>query len=192
MTFTDIQINGDKEAKTKEERLPILSRALINSNSDKSKIDRTSILTSDETLFEISNIKKNTNNSLLNAIKETSIDCNLHQKSNKEGIMCYTFGSLHLMYFLINLIILLRKKIVFRLQNIKKIAWRGKIIKIQGVKYVIKNTDETNPKIGEIYDLNSYKQAKNGETNPILIGRTRVNPKNPKKIELLEVGDSNF
>ena len=42
------------------------------------------------------------------------------------------------------------------------------------------------------YDLNSYKQAKNGETNPILIGRTRVNPKNPKKIELLEVGDSNF
>lgn len=193
MTFTDIQINGDKEAKTKEERLPILSRALINSNSDKSKIDRTSILTSDETLFEISNIKKNTNNSLLNAIKETSIDCNLHQKSNKrEGIMCYTFGSPSSDVFSYKPDYSTEEKDSVQAQNIKKITWRGKIIKIQGVKYVIKNTDETNPKIGEIYDLNSYKQAKKGQTNPILVGRTRVNPKNPKKIQLLEVGDPNF
>ena len=39
-------------------------------------------------------IKKTTNDSILTAIKETSIDCKLHSKSNKnEGLMCYSFGS---------------------------------------------------------------------------------------------------
>ena len=42
---------------------------------DKSKIDKKIIFTSDETLYEISNIKKTTNDSILKAIKESSIDC---------------------------------------------------------------------------------------------------------------------
>ena len=40
------------------------------------------------------NIKKNTTDSILRAIKSSAIDCFLHTKSNsKEGIFCYSFGS---------------------------------------------------------------------------------------------------
>ena len=106
--------------------------------------------------------------------------------------MCYTFGSPSSDVFSYKPDYSTEEKDSVQAQNIKKITWRGKIIKIEGVKYVIKNTDETNPKIGEIYDLNSYQQAEMGETNPILVGRTRINPKNPKKIQLLEVGDPSF
>ena len=47
--------------------------------------------------------------------------------------------------------------------------------------------------MGEIYDLDSYYSAKqNPSINPILVGRTRVNPKNPKKIQFLLVNDPEF
>ena len=88
MTFTEKQILGDKEAQTKEGQQPLLSLALRNSKSDKSRIDRTTLLTSDESLFEISNIKKTTTNSILRAIKSSSIDCNLHYNSNKKERYC--------------------------------------------------------------------------------------------------------
>ena len=48
-------------------------------------------------------------------------------------------------------------------------------------------------KIGEIYDLDSYYAARdNPGVNPILVGRTIVNPKNPKKILFLRVDDPRF
>ena len=67
----------------KEDRVPLISQALKNSKADKSKLDKTTVLTSMKTLFEISNIKKTTNNSILKAIKESSVDCVIHSKSNK-------------------------------------------------------------------------------------------------------------
>ena len=68
---------------------------------------------------------------------------------------------------------------------------------IQGTKYALKRT-HPNPttklekSIGEVYDLDSYKQAKKHGTNPILIYKTRINPKNAKKIQVLKPGDENF
>ena len=34
--------------------------------------------------------------------------------------------------------------------------------------------------------------AKEGRGQPVLIGRTRLNPKNPKKIQMLDITDPEF
>uniref|UniRef100_A0A6C0JAZ6 Helicase ATP-binding domain-containing protein n=1 Tax=viral metagenome TaxID=1070528 RepID=A0A6C0JAZ6_9ZZZZ len=191
MTFTDKQINGDKEAANKEDRQPILSLALRNSKADKSKIDRITPLTSDEALFEISNIKKTTTNSILRAIKSSSIDCALHFNSNKkEGFACYSFGAPSVNSFSHKPNYSAEEKDSVAAQNLKGVTWEAFPITIQGTKYALKRTDPTNKKLGEIYDLESYLTAKNNPNiNPILIGRTIINPKNPKKIQFLNISD---
>ena len=94
MKFKDSHLKGDPTAEKKEDREALISTSLKTSMADRSKINKQIIFTSDQTLYEISNIKKTTNDSILTAIKETSIDCELHSKSNKnEGLMCYSFGS---------------------------------------------------------------------------------------------------
>mgnify|MGYP001200084616 CR=1 FL=1 len=60
---------------------------------DVSKLDKRQI-TSDEHLLEISGIKEEINRGVLKAIKETSIDCNIHANSGKkEGLSCFSFGA---------------------------------------------------------------------------------------------------
>ena len=61
------------------------------SQKDRSK-DGKSIFTSDQTLHEISVIKKNLTQSILNAVKESAIDCAIHNKGT-ENLQCYTFIS---------------------------------------------------------------------------------------------------
>ena len=56
MTFTQEQIKGNPDAPEKADREPKITINLRNSKADKSKIDR-KLFTSDETLYEISNIK---------------------------------------------------------------------------------------------------------------------------------------
>ena len=92
MTFTDEQLYGNPEGKTKQEKEPIVSIEL--KLKDVSKIDKKTPLTSDEALFEIQRIKKNITRGILRSIKESSIDCSIHSNSNsKEGLVCYSFGS---------------------------------------------------------------------------------------------------
>ena len=94
MKFKDTHLMGDPTAEKKKEEKPYCQFSIKNSMGDRSKINKQIIFTSDQTLYEISNIKKTTNDSILRAIKSSSIDCSLHSKSNKnEGLMCYSFGS---------------------------------------------------------------------------------------------------
>ena len=67
---------------------------------DISKIDQTSI-TTDESLYEIAQIKDNINQKILKSIKETSIDCNVYntkksKEKDDEQLICYgsNFGKL--------------------------------------------------------------------------------------------------
>ena len=198
MTFTEEQIKGNPDSDKAEERAPILSRSLRDSKSDKSKIDRTTLFTSDETLYEISNIKKNTTNSILRAIKSSAVDCFLHNKSNrKEGIFCYTFGTPSVNTFAYKPDLNLEEGDKVEEQNYEGKLWEGYPIKIQGVKYAIKRT-HPNPqtklekKIGFIYNLDSYMLAKEGKGSPTLVGRTRINPKNPNKIQMLPLDHKEF
>ena len=128
---------------------------------DRSKINKQIIFTSDQTLYEISNIKKTTNDSILRAIKETSIDCSLHSKSNKkEGLICYSFGSPSVNHIHINLIILPKKKIKFKHKIKKLLVKNGQQILLKSVVLnILKRTDENNKTIGEIYDLDAYNSG---------------------------------
>ena len=59
---------------------------------DRSKIDGITPLTTDQSLHEISTIKKKFNTQLLMAIKESSIDCITHMTAkSKESIKCFQF-----------------------------------------------------------------------------------------------------
>ena len=57
---------------------------------DVSKLDKKTPLTTDEYLFEISNVKHGINKQILNVITETSMDCALH---NKE-VSCFNYGKI--------------------------------------------------------------------------------------------------
>ena len=78
MTFTKEQVEGDLAI---ELRLKDVSK-LTNKAQ-----------TSDEKLFEVSNIKEQISGQILKSIKEASIDCATNVKSNsKEGLTCISFG----------------------------------------------------------------------------------------------------
>jgi hypothetical protein len=60
---------------------------------DVSKIDPGVSLTTDESLFEISEIKKRVNSQLLMAVKASAMDCALHKRpGSKENIQCFSYG----------------------------------------------------------------------------------------------------
>ena len=193
MTFTDKQLNGDPQAEKESDRAPVVSTELKNSKADKSKIDKTTSFTSDETLYEISSIKKTTSDSILKAIKEAAVDCQIHSQSNqKEGLVCYSFGNPTVTSFSSKPDFTKEEKDSVSKQNIKTKIWKAYPIKLEGIKYAIKRTDPKNKKIGEIYDLDSYMLAKKNKTAPELVGRTQINPNNPNVVELIKITDPNF
>jgi hypothetical protein len=59
--------------------------------SDVSRRDPTRLMTTDETLFELSDIKLAISNLLLKSVKSSSVDCQLHHKPHDSHI-CYHFG----------------------------------------------------------------------------------------------------
>ena len=134
---------------------------------DRSKIDNLTPLTSDQALYEISNIKEDINKSILKAVKESAIDCLLYLKSgNKENLKCFSFGSPS------------PEKISYqpsidqeeddsitqgnrREQNIK-----AKKIKIEGIDYAY------DPSSGKVFDYKSYLTK-----NPIQVGILEISGK---------------
>ena len=83
MTFSDEQLKSKLSIQLK--------------NNDKSKFGDSKDkrpLTSDEALNEIMNIKENITRNLLKAVKEASMDCGIHIKSNlEESLECFSFGN---------------------------------------------------------------------------------------------------
>jgi hypothetical protein len=81
MVFTQKQLDSDNAIE------------LRISSMDRGKIAPYPIQTTDEKLYEISNIKERLASQLLTGIKEASIDCATYTKSNtKEGLVCLSFG----------------------------------------------------------------------------------------------------
>ena len=94
MTFKEEHLYGVKDPETGEKTKAIVTDSTKLSKGDRSKEDKDKIFTSDETLYEISMRKKRISNSILKAIKETSVDCSVYSTANaREGIACYSFGN---------------------------------------------------------------------------------------------------
>ena len=199
MTFTERQLEGDPTSESKEGKGPLVSVEL--KLKDKSKLDSeqaiseygSTTITTDEALYEISNIKKNITAGILKAVKESSMDCAIHAGSNaKEGIACYSFGNPPPSSFSYKPSYGTEEKEQISKINKKQITWKAYPITIKGIKYALKRTNKKNKKIGEVYDLDSYMAAKKSGVNPILIGKIALKPDNPDKVRFIMVGDPDF
>jgi hypothetical protein len=74
--------------------LSVMSEAQKNSRDnlllmtqDLSRLDHETPISTDEYLYEISNVKESVNRQILMAVKETAVDCSLYK--NTENLVCY-------------------------------------------------------------------------------------------------------
>ena len=151
-------------------------------NKDLSKGNPKVPVTSDQLLFEISTIKENVSNQLTKIIKETSFDCNLYPHGN-ENISCLNFADPKNTTYAYTPDYSKQQNDVSVKSNKKKIEWTGKSITLHGVEYVYRRMS---PKLLNIYDLNSYKQAlENPNVNPVLIGTLEATAKGEQVFKLI-------
>jgi len=148
---------------------------------DVSKLDKTTPLTSDQALYEISNIKEEINKQLLRAVKESSFDCALHAKADdKEPLICMSFGNPAPSAFTTTPALTIEKDYdKEQKRNLKRVTWRAIEITISGRKYAFK-PDKKKSKTGEVYDLESYHRAKTRGGQAILVGKLVIDPKTRK------------
>ena len=130
------------------------------------------VVTTDEYMFEKSNIKEQINSSFIKTIKEASIDCNLY-KSNKDSdkYNCYTFNNPNVNNFLYAPSILQEEEDNTRKDNVETKTLNAKKIELDGKFFAI--TDDN-----VLYDYDSFITAQNnpGE-NPTIIGTLDVKNK---------------
>ena len=175
---------------TKEQQVPkvadkgMASKGLLE--KDVSKIDKITPLTSDQALYEISNIKENINKQLLIAVKESAFDCALHSKpGDKESLMCVSFGTPPPASFTTKPALTIEKDFdKEEKRNMKKITWKAVVVTLSrpGIgkrKYAFKR-DGPKAKTGEVYDLDSYQKARKSGGQAILVGRLGTDKKTGK------------
>jgi hypothetical protein len=165
MTFSKTQLESDLSIELR-----------IN---DVSKLDNKVPLTSDEALFELSNIKEDITKQLLIAVKETSMDCVLHYKpGSTEPLACYSFGNPAPDKFSYTPSITNEEN-----DKVSKINQKTKTIKafsanINGVRYALNK--ETN----ELYDYESYvNSVKDSNINPRKVGNIVKTKEGKTKVE---------
>jgi hypothetical protein len=119
--------------------------------------------TSDQYLYEISQIKSNLTSQLTDAIKESSFDCNIYSNGK-----CFNFGDTNNANYSYVPDYSQQQGDTIVQANKKKIEWVGKEITIGDVKYVYR---EINKNLGYIYDYGSYNAALiDNSMNPLQIG----------------------
>jgi hypothetical protein len=129
---------------------------------DLSKIDKLPV-TSDQLLFEISEIKGNLTRQLTESIKESSFDCQLYSNGK-----CVNFGEPNVSKF--SYFPDYTKEgddNSYKLNQTQKITWKGKPITVGGVEYVYKRINDN---LLNLYDKDSFTAAlKNPSVEPLLI-----------------------
>ena len=149
---------------------------------DHSKKDLNMPFTTDQTLFEIAEIKDGINSQILKAIKETSIDCSLYNNNPDEPLTCYGFGLVRENQFSSypRLETDLAEKV--SVSDAPSRKWKGVEIEDPktGIKYAM------NPNTREVYDLESYKQSVSTGSDMILIGRLVERKVDGKKVFLIQ------
>ena len=134
---------------------------------DVSRLDKKTPITTDENLYELSSVKQKINNQILNAIKESAVDCNLYSntsKSKDDQLVCYGFGKVESNAFSSYPSFERDTQSKSGLDT-KKINWKGVVIKENDTEYVL------NKGTNEVYDYTSYKRALELGTELIKIGK---------------------
>ena len=133
---------------------------------DKSRKDDITPVSTDETLYEIASAKEEITTNIMTAVKESSIDCALHIKSNSaEKLKCFTFGSSGSSKFAYMPAFEEEQSDAIADKNQKEVEWKAKQIEVDGVKYALNK--ETN----EVYDLDSYMNGRPVKIADLIIGK---------------------
>lgn len=135
---------------------------------DISRVDKKTPVTTDETLYEIASSKQRINNEILRAIKETAVDCNIYsgskQGTNAEPYVCYGYGLVESNNFSSYPSFEVDSTVKEGL-DVKTVNWKGVKKTIDGISYAL------NPKTNQLYDLDSFKRAQQGQGQPIYVGQ---------------------
>ena len=167
-----------------EQLVPIALEGMASKDllkKDVSKLDKVTPLTSDQALFEISNIKSNINKQILNAVKSSSIDCSLYSRTGDDSdIVCMAFGQVASNKFTTSPALTIESEFdKLRMQNMKKIKWKAEELILSGISYAFRakfpKAKGIKAKVGLVYDLESYNIAKTRGGNPILKGKIIMN-----------------
>jgi len=155
MIFTDEQLKSDDAIELKRKDL---SR---HGNPP-------SPLTSDQNLYEISEIKENLTKQLTDAIKETAFDCYIYSNGK-----CLNFGDPTVDKFSYVPDYAEQQNDTTVRANKVAIEWTGEVIQFSGVDYIGRRI---NKKLFYMYDKKSYEAAlKDPTIIPIQIGTLEVN-----------------
>jgi len=148
-----------EEQKTDEKNIELRIR-------DLSRIDKKTPVTTDETLYEIASLKQRINNQILQAVKESAVDCNLYSvsKNKEENLVCYGFGKVESNQF-ISYPSSDRDREEKTGLDVETLRWKAVKVTIGGIEYAL-NEDTM-----ELYDFESYQRSAQSGVAPILIGR---------------------
>jgi len=150
-----------EEQKTDDKNIEIRIR-------DVSRIDKATPVTTDETLYEIASIKQRINNQILQAVKETAIDCNIYArtaKSNDNPMVCYGYGKIESNVYSSYPSFEMDKMQKEGL-DVAKLEWDAQKVNIQGTDYALKKDTM------ELYDYKSYNDAlSNPNMEPKRVGK---------------------
>jgi hypothetical protein len=154
-------------------------------NKDKSKIDHFTVLTSDEALYEISNIKEGINRQLLKSIKEAAIDCTVYMtKENKEKLTCFSFGDPSVKEYSYIGSYQTQEADKEATLNTKKITWKTIDFTLGGRKYKLRLGPDGKTKTNMVYDYDSVENAiTNPDAEPLMIGYLEVKGKRAKIVK---------
>jgi hypothetical protein len=154
MVFTEAQLKSDEAIELKRK--------------DLSKAIPRVPLTSDQYLFEISEIKASLTSQLTDAIKESAFDCYLYSNGK-----CVNFGDPTIDKFSYVPDFADQQNDTTVLANKRVIEWKGKPITINGVEYVYRRISRD---VLNIYDKKSYEAALTDPTIvPLQIGTLERN-----------------
>lgn len=154
MIFSEAQLKSDDAIELKRR--------------DFSKAKPSVPLTSDQYLFEMSEIKANLSNQLTTAIKESSFDCYIYSNGK-----CVNFGDPTIDKFSYVPDYAEQQNDATVQANKRAIEWTGRIIKIGDTEYVSRRINDY---VINLYDVKSYKAALNDPSIvPLQVGTLEKN-----------------
>jgi hypothetical protein len=135
-------------------------------------------ITSDQYLFEISEIKANVTTQLTDAIKESAFDCYIYSNGK-----CVNFGDPSNDKFSYVPDYAEQQNDTTVRANKKAIEWTGKPIDINGVQYIYRRVSKN---VLDLYDKNIYMNAMNDSSiMPLKIGTYEINENGERVLKLL-------
>jgi hypothetical protein len=135
--------------------------------SDKSRVNPTRIVTSDEALYEISEVKAKVNRGLLSAIKEAAIDCAIYAGQSKENLQCVAFPGTDPKRLSYTADISAEDTAQTEASNVREQRWSATEVTISGKKYALRDGKGAR----QLYDLQSFVDYQRGlASEPMLVG----------------------